>query len=54
MNLPDFVLMVPGETVALILLLALLAGVGVWVHLTNPPPVDVDDSLSKARQELNH
>ena len=41
MNLPDFFLMVPGETLALICLLALLAGAGVWAHLVNTDEVEL-------------
>ena len=41
MNLPDFVLMIPGETVALIALLALVCAVAVAAHYAHPPKVDL-------------
>ena len=41
MNLPEIVLTIPGETIAFIFLLALLAGAGVWSHLANTDPVDL-------------
>lgn len=52
MNLPEFILAVPFDTVLRILLLAVICGAGVLVHHVHPESVDMDDSLERAGKAL--